>query len=61
MDTRTPDENVFKAAYNLWADIGFDTLLSKIDEYYSNTSKRKMMVMHAITQILVEMKLHKIQ
>jgi len=61
MDTRTPDERVFKAAYNLWSNVGISTLLPKIDRYYSSPSKRKMMVMHAITQILVEMKLEKIQ
>ena len=61
MDTRMPDENVFKAAYDLWANIGIDMLLPKIDEFYSITSKRKIMVMHAITQILVETKLEKMQ
>jgi hypothetical protein len=61
MDTRTPDEKVFKAAYDLWANIGIETLLPKIDEYYSNNSKQKIMVIHAITQILVEMKLQKMQ
>jgi hypothetical protein len=61
MDTRMPDEKVFKEAYDLWANVGITTLLPKIDSYYSNRSKRKMMVMHAITQILVEMKLKQLQ
>jgi len=61
MDSRTPDDKVFKAAYDLWANVGIETLLPKIDQYYSDVSKRKIMVMYAITQILVEMKLHEIQ
>ena len=61
MDKRTPDERVFKAAYDIWAKVGIDTLLPKIDEYYYSPSKRKMMVMHEIMQILVAMKLEKMQ
>lgn len=61
LDSRTPDEKIFKSAYDLWANIGIEKLLPKVDEYYKSPSKRKMMVMHAITQILVEMKLYKAQ
>ena len=58
-DKRTPDEKVFKDAYNLWAYITIKELMPKIDEYYSNKSKREIKIMHAITQILVEMKIKK--
>jgi hypothetical protein len=61
MNSRTPDKEVFSAAYDLWADVGIETLLPKIDQFYSNTSKRQMTVMLAITQILVDMKLLEIQ
>ena len=61
LDKRTPDEKVFKAAYDIWSNMEINTLLPKIDEYYSTPSKRNMMVMHAIMQILVEKKLEKMQ
>lgn len=61
MNQRTPDPKIFGKAFDIWANVGIDTLLPKIDEYYSNPKKRKMMVMHAIMQILVEMKLYKMQ
>jgi len=61
MNQRTPDPKVFNKAFDIWANVGINTLLPKIDEYYSNYKKRKIMVMHAIMQILVEMKLYKMQ
>jgi len=62
MDTRLPDQKMFKKAFSIWTNIiHFGTLIKQIDNYYIETSKRDVAVMHAIMSILVEQELKKLK
>ena len=61
MDTRLPDQKMFIKAFSIWSNIKkFGNLIRQIDNYYKETSKRDVAVMHAIMSILVEQELKKL-
>lgn len=60
MDTRLPDKEMFNRAYSIWTNIdNFGKLIKQIDNYYKDSSKRDVAIMHAIMSILVEQELKK--
>ena len=57
MGTRLPDGEVFDKAYDLYSYMAPAGMKKQLDHYYREKSTRDICVMHAISMILVQMKI----